>query len=83
MTTELHERPIEATRMIEAPAKLSWREKREIRRRRRVWFEEVLGWILVPIILFGCYWLVTFGLGLLGTSPEALLDGIKTVIDSL
>ncbi len=83
MTTELHEGQIEATRLIEAPAKLSWREKREIRRRRRVWFEEILGWILVPIILFGCYWLVDIGLTLLGTSPGALLDGFKTVLDSL
>jgi len=83
MTTELHEGHIEATRLIEAPAKLSWREKRELRRRKRVWFEEILAWILVPVILFGCYWLATIGLAAVGTSPEALLDGIKTITSSL
>ena len=29
----------------------SWREERWERRRRRVWFEELLGWILVPLIV--------------------------------
>jgi hypothetical protein len=83
MTTELHEAPIEATRIIEPPPKLSWREKREQRRRRRVWFEEILGWILVPAIIFGCYWLLNVGLSALGTSPAALMDGLKTITDAL
>lgn len=83
MTSELHEGPLEPTHIVDAPARLSWREKREVRRRRRVWFEEILGWILVPVILFGCYWAATFGLTLLGTSPETLIEGIKTIIDSL
>ncbi|WP_445500486.1 hypothetical protein [Microvirga sp. G4-2] len=83
MTTELHEVPIEATRIIEPPPKLSWREKREQRRRRRVWFEEILGWILVPAIIFGCYWLLNVGLNALGTSPAALMDGLKTITDAL
>jgi hypothetical protein len=83
MTTELHQAPIEATRIIEPPAKLSWREKRERRRRRRVWFEEILAWILVPAIIFGCYWLLNMGLNAIGTSPAALIDGIKTITDSL
>lgn len=77
MTTELHEAPIEAT------PKLSWREKRELRRRRRVWFEEILGWIFVPAIIFGCYWLLNVGLAALGTSPAALMDGLKTITDAL
>ena len=83
MTTELHEGPLESTRLVEAPAKLSWRHKRELRRRKRVWFEEILAWILVPVILFACYWLATIGLSALGTSPEALLDGFKTITNSL
>ncbi len=83
MTTELHEGPLESTRLVEAPAKLSWRDRRELRRRRRVWFEEILGWILVPVILFGCYWLATIGLAAVGTSPEALMDGFKTIFESL
>jgi len=83
MTTELHEAPIEATRIIEPRPKLSWRERRELRRRRRVWFEEILGWILVPVIIFGCYWLLNVGLAAMGTSPAALLEGIRTVTDAL
>ncbi|MGO4385991.1 hypothetical protein AB4Y85_00495 [Microvirga sp. 2YAF29] len=83
MTTELHEGHLEPTRLVEAPAKLSWRDKREVRRRKRVWFEEILAWILVPVILFGCYWLATIGLAAVGTSPEALLDGFKTITNSL
>ena len=40
-----------------APAKekLSWGEKRERRRRRRKVFEEVLGWILVPALVYIAY----------------------------
>lgn len=83
MTTELHEAPIRATRLIEPKPKLSWREKRERRRRRRVWFEEILGWILVPAILFGCYWLLNAGLAAMGSSPQAIMEGLKTITDAL
>lgn len=83
MTTEIHEGPLEASRTLDAPAKLSWREKRYQRRRRRVWFEEVLGWVLVPVILLGCYWLLNVGLNALGTSPAAIMEGIDAIISSL
>jgi hypothetical protein len=83
MTTELHEGPLQATRVLDAPPKLSWREKRERRRRRRVWFEEILGWILVPAILFGGYWLSNVALEAVGTSPAAILDGIHAVMAHL
>lgn len=95
MTSELHEAPILAERIIEpAPkpepkqkrepaSKLSWREKRERRRRRRVWFEELLGWILVPAIIIGCYWLLNVGLAAIGTSPAVLIDGLKTITEAL
>jgi len=59
---------------------LTWREKRWERRRRRRFAEEVLGWILVPLILVGGYWLITAILGALGTSPGAILEGIEAVI---
>ena len=62
---------------------MSWREKRYQRRRRRVWFEEILGWILVPVIVIGCYWLLDGGLSALGTSPAAIIEGIEAVIASL
>jgi hypothetical protein len=83
MTTEIHEGPLQGARTLEAPAKLSWREKRYRRRRRRVWFEEILGWILVPAILIGCYWALNVGLGALGTSPAAIMEGIEAIIASL
>ncbi|WP_201831900.1 hypothetical protein [Microvirga zambiensis] len=82
MTTEIHEGPLPA-QPREAPAKLSWREKRYRRRRRRVWFEEVLAWVLVPVIVIGCYWLLDVGLNFMGTSPGALLEGLEAVIASL
>jgi len=62
---------------------MSWREKRYQRRRRRVWFEEILGWILVPVILIACYWLFDTTLAAVGTSPAAIIEGVKAVIDSL
>jgi hypothetical protein len=82
MTTELHEGPLEAAPDI-IPAKVSWREKRRNRRRRRVWFEEILGWILVPVILISCYWIVTAGLNAVGTSPSAIIDGITSIASNL
>jgi len=83
MTSEIHEGPLEASRTLDAPAKLSWREKRYRRRRRRVWFEEILGWILVPVIVVGCYWLLTILLNAVGTSPAAIMEGIDAIISSL
>jgi hypothetical protein len=40
-----------------APAKqkLAWGEKRDRRRRRRKVFEEVLGWIVVPAMIYSAY----------------------------
>jgi hypothetical protein len=65
-----------------AARRKTWREQRWERRRRRRWFEEVLGWILVPIIVFGAYWAVTAGLAALGTSPAALIQGVQTILSS-
>jgi len=83
MTTELHEGPLEASPAFTAPAKMSWREQRLRRRRRRVWFEEILGWILVPVILIGCYWMVDMVLNAMGTSPAAIMEGINAIIAHL
>ena len=57
MTGEIHEGPLEPTPTPQAQ-KLTWREKRWERRRKRRMFEEVLGWILVPVILIALYWAV-------------------------
>jgi hypothetical protein len=65
-----------------APTKVrkSWRQQRRERRRRRVIFEEVLGWILVPLILVGGYVGIKGLLGALGTSPTALIQGIQMAL---
>jgi hypothetical protein len=60
--------------------KKTWREKRWERRRRRRFTEEVLGWILVPIILIAVYWAVKAGLNAMGTNLTSLIQGIKTAI---
>jgi hypothetical protein len=62
--------------------KKSWREQRWERRRRRRVFEEILGWIFVPIIVLSAYWAVKAGLAAFGTTPTALIEGIKAVIAS-
>jgi hypothetical protein len=68
-----------------APAKpqLSWREKRWERRRKRKFAEEILGWILVPLILVGCYALTVAMLGALGTTPSAVIQALTQVRGSL
>ena len=83
MTSEIHEGPLQASHTLDAPAKVSWREKRYQRRRRRVWLEEILGWILVPVIILGCYWFLEVGLSALGTSPAAIMEGIEAIIATL
>jgi hypothetical protein len=60
----------------------SSREQRWERRRRRRAFEEVLGWILVPAILYGTYWFVDASLAALGTSPGAVLQGLQTILSN-
>jgi hypothetical protein len=78
MTTEVHEGPLQAVPAV--AARKSWREQRWERRRRRRFHEELLGWILVPLIVFGVYWAVDSTLGAMGTSPAALVQGIQTII---
>lgn len=64
----------------EARQRLTGRERRWVRRRRRVVFEEVLAWVLVPVILIACYWLLKFILAGLGTTPTALFENVKAAI---
>ncbi len=78
MTGEIHEGPLEPTPTPQAQ-KLTWREKRWERRRKRRMFEEVLGWILVPVILIALYWAVKAGLSALGTSPSAVIQALTTL----
>jgi hypothetical protein len=78
MTGEIHEGPLEPTPTPQSQ-KLTWREKRWERRRKRRMFEEVLGWILVPVILIALYWAVKAGLSALGTSPSAVIQALRTL----
>ena len=85
MTAETQESPVETAPAQPDPApttapQLTWREKRWQRRRRRRMFEEMLGWILVPIILVAGYWAVVAGLNAAGTSPSALIAGIRQLM---
>lgn len=50
--------------------RLSWGEKRDRRRRRRRAFEEVLGWVLVPGLIYIGY-LIVQGFGGI---PKELVD---------
>jgi len=69
------------TERMPRPARqpLTEKERRWERRRRRHFYEEILGWILVPTILVALYFAGMGLLDLFGTTPEALIDGIKTI----
>jgi hypothetical protein len=59
--------------------KLSWGEKRDRRRRRRKVFEEVLGWLLVPALLYGAYLIFQA----VGGIPKELQDFAKELFGVL
>ncbi len=59
--------------------RLTPKEQRWERRRKRHLFEEILGWILVPIILVALYFFVIWLLDLFGTTPDALIEGLQTI----
>jgi hypothetical protein len=88
MTTEVHEGPLDAAPQLTAPdltvpVRKSWREQRWERRRRRLWLEELLGWILVPLIVIGACLFVDMALSALGTSPSAIINGLGTITSAL
>jgi hypothetical protein len=56
--------------------KLGWFEKRARRRRRRLIFEEVLGWILVPAFLY----LLWLGYRAVGGVPKEIVDFAQELI---
>lgn len=83
MTTDVQQGPLEPVNEINAPARKSGRELRWERRRRRLWFEEILGWILVPVILLAGYWIIVALLEAIGTSPAAIINGLQTIKQAL
>jgi hypothetical protein len=81
MTDDLREGPL-STVPHAAPAqkqKPSGRELRRQRRRRRRRGEEILAWVLVPLICFGIYWSITAGFEFMGTSPGQVWDQLMQV----
>jgi hypothetical protein len=83
MSSELHKGMLDPAAAPVAPVRLSWREKRWQRRRRRRMAEEVLGWILVPVIVVSAYGFLKLILGALGTTPTAVLDGLQVLLAGL
>lgn len=82
MTAEIQNAPLPSAAAQATPRKLSWREKRWQRRRRRRVVEEVTGIFLVPVILLGSYWIVNTILEGLGTSVPAIVQGVQAIIAS-
>ena len=82
MTADAHDAQLEPAPAAPAPRK-SWREQRWERRRRRYFFEEIVGWIVVPLVLIGAYWAVIGVLDAMGTSPAALIQGVQTVLQGI
>jgi hypothetical protein len=89
VSSELHKGPLGPSPAPVAPAPVSpaqpltWREKRWRRRHRRRRIEELMGWIMVPLILLGGYWLLTVTLAAMGTTPTALIEGVKVALQGL
>lgn len=83
MTSDAQEEPLKPVATPPAPPPKpkppSAREQRRRRRRARHRGEEILGWILVPLILFGIYWGITAGLEFMGTSPGVVWDQLMQV----
>ena len=78
MTPEIQNGALQSAPPVPARRK-SWREQRWERRRKRRLYEEVLGWILVPVILISGYLFVEAVLNALGTSPSAIFNGLGTI----
>ncbi|GJE59318.1 hypothetical protein [Methylobacterium trifolii] len=79
MNDELHEGPLTPVTHAPPPQKLTAREQRRRRRQRRRRGEEVLAWVLVPLICFGIYWGITAGFEFMGTSPGQVWDQLMQV----
>lgn len=67
----------------QAAAPLTAREQRWQRRRRRYWMEEILGWLLVPVILIGLYWALVAGLAVLNLDIDDVVAGAQQAWDAL
>ena len=71
--------PVESPPAPAKPKKLTRREERRKRRKARRRNEEVLAWVLVPVIVFGLWWGVTAGFEFFGTTPGTVWDQLMQV----
>ncbi|MGY2052833.1 hypothetical protein [Methylobacterium sp. JK268] len=83
MTGDLNEGPLAPATTVAPPPKLTGRERRRLRRRRRIIGEEIVGWILVPLIVLAGYWAFTTTLAFFGQTPSSLFDQVLQVKDAL
>ena len=79
MTDDLHEGPLTPVAHTAPSKRLTAREQRRLRRQRRRRGEELLAWVLVPLICFGIYWGITSGFEFMGTSPGQVWDQLMQV----
>ena len=79
MTEDLHEGPLSPGTHPAPAQKLTRREERRRRRQRRRRGEEVLAWVLVPLICVGIYLGVNAGFDFFGTSPGQVWDQLMQV----
>jgi len=79
MTEDLHEGPRSPVTHPAPAQKLTRREERRRRRQRRRRGEEVLAWVLVPLICVGIYLGVNAGFDFFGTSPGQVWDQLMQV----
>ena len=75
----IHEGPLAPVARPAPPKKGTPREQRRRRRQRRRRGEEVLAWVLVPLICLGIYWGINAGFDVMGTSPGQVWDQLMQV----
>ena len=61
------------------PPKLTRREARRQRRKTRKRYEEILAWIVVPLICIGLYWAAMATFDFFGTDPGTVWDQLQQV----
>ena len=81
MDSDTHEEALTPVGKPPPPAKqkLSGRDARRMRRKARRRNEEVLAWILVPLIVLGLWWGVNAGFEFFGTTPGTVWDQLMQV----
>jgi hypothetical protein len=80
VTTSVRQGPLEHAPAASSQPGGGARDRRLRRRRKRIWFEEMLGWVLVPLILLASYWAADTALTALGIDPAALIGYLASLV---